>query len=264
MSACPTCTNDKPRPGQPILCRSCASRLRLDLARIPGYLIRLEERLVARGAKGQPLVTGTRDPGINLDTSVVQVRGQLLACVQSWSRVVAEDREVTPPRPAATTCCAFLLRHLDWTLQQLWVDEFASEINGLVRQAHARIVPPRPMQFAGGCDQLLDDAAPCPGNVLVDPERRTATCDRCGVRTDAEAHWARVFAAVDDDWLATATEASRLLALRDGIDLRPERIRQWASRGRVTARAGDAAAVPLYRLGDLLDLLDDTPLERPA
>ena len=66
-----------------------------------------------------------------------------------------------------------------------------------------------------------------------------------------------MFSAVDDDWLATATEASRLLALRDDVDLRPDRVWQWAKRGR-SSRKGGTDRSPTYRLGDLIALLDTT------
>lgn len=262
MTACPTCRLDPPAQGRPVLCGSCDGHVRRDLARLPGLHEALAERLIVTG-RGGPAVTGTRDVGINLNAAAVDARRDIRSRLASWARLVVEDRDVNPPAATLIGCAAFLLRHHDWLVAQMFADEYADEIAATARRSLSLVDALRPRQYGGSCDQVLDDADDCPGTVLVDPERRQARCTWCGTTTTSDEHWMRVFAEVADDWLATAAEASRLLAIRDGIELRADRVRQWASRGRVTPH-GTRGRDPLYRLGDLLELLDDTAVSRGA
>jgi hypothetical protein len=61
-----------------------------------------------------------------------------------------------------------------------------------------------------------------------------------------------------EDVLATAPVISRALT-RMGSEVMPDRIRQWASVSgggrRLVRRGRDRSGVPLYRLGDVMDLL---------
>jgi hypothetical protein len=48
-----------------------------------------------------------------------------LGMVESWARLVREERRMVQPRSAATLMgeCAFLSKHIDWMCEQRWIDE---------------------------------------------------------------------------------------------------------------------------------------------
>jgi hypothetical protein len=77
------------------------------------------------------------------------------AVLASWARMIAEDRDVTPPAATVPDLCAFLDRHLDWVTRQDWVDELADELRELHAQLRGAVGDGRQAPL-GHCIEPLD------------------------------------------------------------------------------------------------------------
>lgn len=125
--------DDEPDPGPRearfgLVCGSCYRRLEQDIAEMPALMDDLTLALRRPGTQGQR-VSGTGEEPTFINGKVVTARAQLLAVCQSWSRVVSEDRGLTLPAETPEAVAAFLVRHLDWIVEQSWVDEMAREVD---------------------------------------------------------------------------------------------------------------------------------------
>src|SRR5690606_10839463 len=71
--------------------------------------------------------------GVRSDGSMDR-RGTL-GVLESWARLVREERRMAQPSTPATVVneCAFLHRQVDWSCEQPWVNEFYREIRSLAR-----------------------------------------------------------------------------------------------------------------------------------
>ena len=94
---------------------------------------------------------------------------------------------------------------------------------------------------------------PCSADLFADPGASRVTCRVCGYSASVKERRALLLVAASDV-LATATEISRALTSL-GQPVTPERIWKWKERTRLEARSVDHDGHPLYRVGDVQDLL---------
>ena len=167
-------------------------------------------------------LVGPTAPGPVADPAGWDDTPHVLGTLESWARIVREDRGLTPPDGPATVSGerATLTRHLDWIAAQDWVDDFAAEVLTLsaVLQAHVRTTP---VSVAGRCwlgDPGQADGL-CGGRVRRQTIHRTVVttsgtttmpvddgpwhCARCGHTWDLDEHHATLI--LDQQ----ATEARR-------------------------------------------------------
>ena len=67
-----------------------------------------------------------------------------------------------------------------------------------------------------------------------------------------------------DQHVSTATELARAVSWLGADYLTTDRVRQWASRGRLVTRGHSLDGHPMYRVGDAIDLLSGAVPLRPA
>ena len=106
----------------------------------------------------------------------------VLAVLESWARMVREERQIQAPKARATVTseAALLAKHLPWILEQPWVDELAKEIRDVKSALHSAIGDhaPRPV---GTCPVVHPDAGECGGKLFQDRYGgMSVTCRRCG------------------------------------------------------------------------------------
>lgn len=110
----------------------------------------------------------------------------VLAILQSWAKLVREERDLEPCRRQATVTseAGTLLGHLDWIIAQPWVDDLAKEIREVKSALHSAIGDhaPRPV---GTCPVVHPDHGECGGKLFQDRYGRMAvSCRRCGAAWD--------------------------------------------------------------------------------
>ncbi|MCF7550990.1 hypothetical protein [Pseudonocardia sp. WMMC193] len=133
-----------------------------------------------------------------------------------------------------------VLRHLPDIAQM------HDETRWLARTMRTAIYGPGPLQSLGPCDTCGRALGAAAGQAAV-------TCPGCGAVYDVPTR-RRALLSEAKEQLLTATELSRVMPelLGDQLaELKTERIRKWASRGRLVQRPGRR-----YRVGDVLTLLN--------
>jgi hypothetical protein len=87
-------------------------------------------------------VTGTRERALPIDPPVAEHRSDLRGKLASWSVMIAEEREISPPASGDPSRTAtWLLVHLRWACAQPWVDEFAAELRAVRGRSLALLYP---------------------------------------------------------------------------------------------------------------------------
>jgi hypothetical protein len=186
---CVLCARRRPDIGH--LCAPCHDRLAQQLLDIQTEA----ETLSAVPSMAQP--TGTRGGTLashrspaRLDVLVLtdprtaaDEHGTLglLGVLASWARAVRDDRHLAwPDQITVASERKTLSAHLVWLSEQPYVDEFAAEIGGLLRQLQrANGSGERRPKPVGICPTLYDDGE-CGGSLWLDDTRRDVTCGACG------------------------------------------------------------------------------------
>ncbi|GAB2677633.1 hypothetical protein [Thalassiella azotivora] len=204
---------------------------------------------------------------------------ELGAALARWVRVVESGRGVSPARKDSESVAGWLLGQVAWLRRHPSAGEAVTEVVDAVRAA-ARVIDSRPQRwYAGPCRAPLDGADDCPcdchdtgdactvqggcdGNhqgetcdrhLYAVPGRATVECPACGAEHDVEARRAWLLAAAEDQLAHAALVATAVTTL--GRPVTVDRIYKWKSRGRIVEHSVDHQGRPLYRVGDILDLL---------
>src|SRR5690606_22826324 len=140
--------------------------------------------------------------------------------------------------------------------------EAVDEITDAVAGCH-RVIDRRPDRwYAGPCTAGADE-----GQGGTDPyalrSGGTVACRRGEAVYDV-ADRRKWLLEEAEDRLAHATEIARAVSWLGATPLTPDRVRQWAARERLTAKAHDSRGRALYRIGDAIDLLAADTVARGA
>ena len=106
----------------------------------------------------------------------------VLAVLESWARLVREERDLTNPSTPATILSetTLLIAHLDWIAGQPFVDELAKELRQAKTSLHAAIGDHAP-RSVGPCPVVHPDTGTCGGPLFQDRYGRlSVTCRQCG------------------------------------------------------------------------------------
>ncbi|MFF4417502.1 hypothetical protein ACFYY8_33675 [Streptosporangium sp. NPDC001559] len=274
----PTCT--RTMPGNLTVCRACSTGLLRDLTDVPSLDLHLDLALT-RQAKlgtsgGRAEASDEIDPEVGLtlrrtplpwDQRAREARDVLRSALVGWVRVLLADDE--RPGPTCQACdhpsCVWIAASRTptdtlpalarWLIQQRRallahpaVEEAVDELADAVRQARRAIDRPAATWYAGPCG-----VRDCTADLYARHGVRTIRCHTCRAAHDAAAREEWLLDQVADV-LGTAAEIAR--ALHGFHDrLTPAMIRGYAHRGRITAKGENELGRPLYRVGDVLDLV---------
>lgn len=124
------------------LCRRCELTLRENISDIPTLQQEAKGFLVpGRTGSGSP--TNERSIGFNVAAMDYSMATDILPALHKYEALIRKGRNLTPPallrrkssiEAEVAATAQFHLQHLDWTLQQDWVGDFARE----VREIHAK------------------------------------------------------------------------------------------------------------------------------
>lgn len=252
---CAACT--RPVPDNAYVCTPCALRLEQALGDVPAIADELETTItrqarITAGDGRRP----TGDRPLPYHQTAAIVRDALHNTLATWIRVIADHPDVHDGLPADTLAAMarWLLRHVEWLRHHEAGPEAVDEITAAIAEAWRVIDQPPDRWYAGPCGNA-DEATggPCPQDLYARPGAARVRCRACGTVYDVRERREWLLATAEDV-LAHAVLISQALSRLDQ-PVTPERIRQWAHRGRLVAHGVDAQGRPLYRVGDVLDLL---------
>ncbi|WP_433415058.1 hypothetical protein ACQP1V_36325 [Microtetraspora malaysiensis] len=258
-------------PGHLRVCRSCTAGVLRDLSDVPSLDRHLELALTRQTHMGDGAGGRTAETSTPWDERAREAEQVLRSTLTGWTRVLTDS--VQPYRgPICRTSCGhrscvylslgripadtlpamavWLMRHHAQLLGRASADEAVDEIRAAVRQARRAIDRPPGVWYAGPCG-----VEGCQADLYARHGARTVHCRTCAAIHDAAAReaWLMEQAA---DHLGTATEIARAVqGWHPGLT--PSTIRGYAHRGRIVSRGADGLGRPLYRIGDVLDLLHE-------
>lgn len=156
------------------------------------------------------------------------------------------DRPTSVP-----TVLRFLAGQVEWLAHRPEAEVAFDELHHAAHVVREAIDTASPRVFLGPCDV-------CGRDMHAPPQADEVECRPCALVYPVAGRREAMLASVEDRLHGAADIASYLTTYGEPIDA--ARIRQWKRRGRIEARAEDARGNPLFRIGDVLDLLrrDDT------
>ncbi len=236
------------------LCQRCLDALHRDLDAIADHITEATTQLARLGRHGERAGSRSAERPLPIDLAASEALDILRSVLVGWVRDVTPRPDDQPPDTLRGM--ARHLRWWDWAAHPA-ADEFADELHHALTTIRQCIDSPPERHYLGPCGAIDVDGRACQGDVYAVGNRQPR-CRDCGERWDADerrhaiAEWA-------NGQLVTATEGATALAAWAGmVDVTPERIRLWAHRGRVTARATTTEGRPLYPFAELRDLAVDT------
>lgn len=229
-------------PGTSQICGACAGELARALADVPWLAAQLRVSLTRQTSRS----TGGRSATVPLpyDERAREAAFVLRSALVGWVRVLADPDDQSPDDDLAamagwlSSCHGALIRHPA-------AEEAHGEITEAVRQAERAIDARAERWYAGPC-QCGEDLYARPGAALV-------TCHACAEQYDVAERRSYLLAAAEDTLAGATLIAQALTSL--GQPVTPDRMWKWAERGRIVKRGTDLRGKPLYRVGDVIDLL---------
>lgn len=144
-----------------------------------------------------------------------------------------------------TDALVFLPDHVAWLMHRPEAEQVVSELHAALNHLRSVIDSHPDRVYAGPCDYCRQDLYAEQGAAQV-------TCVPCAATWEMDARREWLLEQVASQ-LATASQVAHALTSL-GQPLTPGRVRQWASRGMLTAHGLDGTR-PTYRVGDVQRLL---------
>ncbi len=167
-----------------LLCKRCYFILRDSLSEIPALQAEASSFLVpGRTGSGSP--TSERSIGFNVSAMDYSLASDILPMLHGYEAKVRRGRNLTPPallmrqpsieKEVAATI-QFHIAHLDWTLTQDWIGDFA----GAVKEIHAKGLSVT-KKFIEKPRRIPCPTDGCKAHVVIDIENLLAgvTCIKC-------------------------------------------------------------------------------------
>ena len=198
----------------------------------------------------------------NLDRRIA-LRHDVTAALNSWARVIVDDRELTHHLPLGTDTIGlveFLQRWARWFSGHEAAQDATDEITIWAGRVRAAAVPEkRDWMPLGKCplevEMIGEPLGVCGGSVRAHAGR-DPQCQRCGTTQDL-ALWERaMFPDVEtSDLLLEAEIATFVHRAFGGAPVKPSTIRQWVRREVITSAGKDDKGRSLYNRRDVVNAL---------
>lgn len=246
------CTCGQPTNGNAYLCASCSDDYARALGDVPAIVGELDltlskQRRFVVDESGATITAAALPYDVAasnvLAEMMTELIGQVRLCIEQ--RVKSRDYRDREPGSSFGTLSRWLLWRVDGVAGMPWAADML-RIARLVEHAEKVIDRPLDRTYAGPCDR-------CGHDLYVEHGRADVICYDCGLSYDLGARREWLLHVVHDR-LATAVEIARALTSLE-LSITTERIRQWKHRGRLIERGHDRQSRPLYRVGDVVDLL---------
>lgn len=262
---------DCDRPTQDMLCTGSLTELVTSLRRIafelgghdnsrrPGLyedLLDTVAHLDAIGGQSVGWVSGDGERPLPFHVAASDLRHQADGIVSTWARDFAETyTHLTLTARSTPQAAEWLATFPGLLAEHPAAGELHSDITGLEHRLRRMVDRAPDKVYLGKCEAEIEGQK-CPEDLYAIPGRDMATCRTCGSHWDVreKRDWALCLV---EDQLRTAAEVSKALS-RLSYPVTTSMIRGYVHRGKLTQHPpaqDDASRRPLYRIGDVLDLL---------
>lgn len=258
----PKCLCTRPA-GDANLCKTCGRDFVKALAEIP-FLVRQLEIVTTRQARHSTPNDGGRSTVTPLPfhSAASDTRIKLQAALEGAARKLIRD--TCPTSPRADDVSAWLALHVNEIRHHHEAHALVRKIMDPTTKAWTLIDRPADRWYAGRCNAVIDGAE-CGRELYAQAWAAIVECSACHWQHDVAARREWLLDAAEDQ-LANAATAARAVTWLSETPVTPHRIAMWVKRKRLHAKAhepyGSATdperTRPLYRIGDVLDLLGDS------
>ncbi|QLQ11159.1 MAG: hypothetical protein HZY75_13250 [Nocardioidaceae bacterium] len=178
------------------------------------------------------------------------------------------------PRDTMPGLCAYIAGWRHAIAATPWATDMLDELLDVERRLRKLIDRPADGWYAGECgsETDMDDGSTvtCTRALYAEPGSPFVRCRDCGCTYDTEARRATLLAEAEDRE-ATVRILARVAYTLKGIDASESRLERriagWVKRGKIKAngtRVVGGKPLPVYRVGDVIDLLTDPDDEAKA
>lgn len=246
----PSCRYD--RPGNRMLCGGCEADLARALGDVPWLAAQLDITLAKQGSHA----SGGRSASIPLpyDPRATEAAFVLKSALVGWVRILVEAHLEDGPADNLPAIGVWLLARVERLAMHYAAGEAVDEVCSAVRAGIRLVDRPAALWYAGPCS-IETSGEGCQADLYARPDAATVKCRACGTTYDVVQRRQWMLDAIDDALFHAAGLAHVLTSL--GWACTAERIRQWASRGRVVAHGCDGQGRPVYRVSEVREKLAD-------
>lgn len=276
---CATChdTGTFTRQAELITC-TCVAGLEVNLGDIPALTADLETSLARQTATGDRVGARSSEKLLPFDGRAGDTLNAMHRMLAGWVNELATTSPHAGPR-CRSACrhesCAQIARdHLptadipamaQWLLRLFprlvtypAVEELTADVHRHVTDARHVIDIRADRWYAGpcrtpGCTELDSHGKARPTDMYAAVDAKQVHCRLCHAVYDVAEQRTWLLEQAEDR-LATATDCARALTSL-GQPVTPERVWKWKERGRLVPHGQDAQERPLFRVGDVIDLL---------
>jgi hypothetical protein len=167
-------------------------------------------------------------------------------------------RARTIDHPAARAA-SFLLTQLEWIRHHPDATRIVEELSAAAATLRRCVDRPPTEAYAGPCWEDLEDGR-CDFELYAPEGAATVRCGGCGTTHDLGMRRRWLLAEVQDALATAATIAAGLSSL--DMPVTSSMIRNYADRGRIVAHGHDQQGYPMYRVGDVVDVVLDVARRR--
>lgn len=265
--SCPVAWCARPMPAARRACAACTSELERDLADVPDLTDNLQLALAKQVRMSDARAGRGGETPLPYDRRAGQAAAHLHRTIVAWVQSLRAGVTVTygpacaaacghptctyitlatEPGPSTAAHSRWLLRHLRVLLGRHNAPDAVEQLTTAIRQARHVIDRPLDQVYAGPCNVCDRDMYAQPGESYV-----TCVC-RAGYGVRARREW--MLAEVEEMRLSAVDVARALTSLDRPI--KPALLATWVQRGRLVPVGTDAHGKPLYRVGDVMELME--------
>jgi hypothetical protein len=166
------------------ICKKCYSSLKFAISELP-ELQQGAASFVTPGRSGSGSPSTERSIGFNVNALDYSMGKELLGVMHKYEALIRRGRSLTPPalldreatvdKEVAATAL-FHLAHLEWTVQQDWLEEFA----GSIKELHSKGMATN-KRFIEQPRKIPCPTEDCRAHIVIDIENLLAgaTCHKC-------------------------------------------------------------------------------------
>lgn len=231
------------------VCRACAGRLRGLLSDLGGLMDALDAALGKQLRFGGGGGRRSADRPLPIDERAMESAYVARQTVLVWVDWVASVRGHSVPDDWPLVG-RYLRDALPWLSRHPRGPEGVDELTDAIRQAVRTVDVPAERPYVGACPA-------CGRPVHAGRYALTTECRYCGVEVDVDETRAEALRRANEHLVTTKTAEAIFLKL--GISVNAVLIRNLRRRGLLKPTKVNSKGQPLYRVGDILARLGDTP-----